>query len=106
VYGAPPVYGAPAYGQPAPAYGQPGSFDGPRSEGLAVAALVVAIVGVFVCGVFAGIVALVLASQAQQKIHASNGRLTGSGMVTAARVIAIVAIVLNLVVIAVFIGTN
>ncbi len=66
----------------------------------------VAIVGIFVCGVFAGIVALVLASQAQQKIHASNGQLTGSGMVTAARVIAIVAIALNLVVIAVFIGTS
>ncbi len=92
---APPGYGAkpppPPYGAPAsavPAYG----YDGPRTEGLAVAALVVAIVGVFVCGVLAGIVALVLASQAQQRIAASNGRLTGAGMVTAARVVAIVAI--------------
>ncbi len=103
---APPAYGAPAYGQPAPAYAPPGYVDGPRSEGLAVAALVVAIVGVFVCGVFAGIVALVLASQAQQKINASNGQLTGAGMVTAARVIGIMAIALNIIIIAVFIGTS
>ena len=62
--------------------------------------------GVFVCGVVTGIVALVLASQAQQKITASNGQLTGAGMVTAARVIAIIAIALNLIVIVVFIGTS
>jgi putative exporter of polyketide antibiotics len=80
--------------------------DGPRSEGLAVAALVVAIVGVFVCGVFAGVVALVLASQAQKKINASNGQLTGTGMVTAARVIAIIAIALSLLVFAVIIGSS
>jgi putative exporter of polyketide antibiotics len=95
-----PGYGAPGYG--APGYG----FDGPRSEGLAVAALVVAIVGVFVCGVFAGIVALVLASQAQRKIAASGGRLTGTGMVTAARVVAVVAIALNLIFIAAYVAMN
>jgi len=56
---------------------------------------VVALVGLFVCGVITGIVALVLANQAQQKIHASGGRLTGSGLVTAARVIAVISIVLS-----------
>jgi hypothetical protein len=50
-------------------------------------------VGLFVCGVIAGIIALVLANNAQQKIDASNGQLTGKGFVTAARVIGIIAIV-------------
>jgi hypothetical protein len=62
---------------------------------MAVAAFVVAIVGLFVCGIITGIVALVLANQAAQKIDASGGRLTGKGLVTAARVIAVIAIVLS-----------
>ncbi|MCZ7528285.1 MAG: DUF4190 domain-containing protein [Acidimicrobiia bacterium] len=57
-------------------------------------ALVCAIVGLLVCAIVLGPVALVLASNAQKRIDASYGALTGSGLVTAARVIAIVAIVL------------
>ena len=51
--------------------------------------------GLFVCGIVIGAVALVLANQATQKISASGGRLTGTGLVKAARVIAIIAIVIN-----------
>lgn len=88
---------------PPPGYGVPGTIAGggygypyaPRTEGTAIAAFVVALVGLFVCGVVTGIVALVLANNAQQKITASGGRLTGSGFVTAARVIAIISIVLS-----------
>ena len=67
----------------------------PRTEGTAIAAFVVALVGLFVCGVVTGIVALVLANNAQQKITASGGRLTGAGFVTAARIIAIISIVFS-----------
>jgi low affinity Fe/Cu permease len=85
----PPSYGAGGYGGPGYEY------SAPRTEGSAIAAFVVAIVGIFVCGIFTGIVALVLAKNAQQKIDASGGRLTGSGFVTAARVIAIISIALS-----------
>jgi hypothetical protein len=59
--------------------------------------LVVSIVGLFVCGIVTGIVALVLANQAHQKIVTSGGQLAGEGMVTAARIIAIISIVLSAV---------
>ena len=52
--------------------------------------------GLFVCGILTGVVALVLANQATQKINASGGRLTGTGLVKAARIIAIIAIVLSI----------
>ena len=86
---------------PPPGYGIPDATSGhgyqyaPRTEGTAIAAFVVSLVGLFVCGVITGIVALVLANNAQQKIAASGGRLTGSGFVTAARVIAIISIVFS-----------
>ena len=84
---APSGYGGPGagygYGYPAPA----------QTEGTAIGALVCAIVGLIVCGVVLGVVGLVLANSAQQKIDASGGRLTGSGLVTAARVISIVDLV-------------
>jgi hypothetical protein len=70
--------------------------------------LVVAIVGVFLgaCAFLPGIVAIILAGQAQQKITGSGGQLTGSGMVTAARVIGIIAIVMSVAVIAVLALAN
>ena len=58
------------------------------------------------CGVIIGIVALVLANQAQQKIAVSGGQLTGTGMVTAARVIAIIAIVLSVLGLAILVAAN
>ncbi len=101
----PPGYGAPTYG--APGYGQPAyGYEAPRTEGQAVAALVVSIVGLFVCGVISGVIALVLANQAQQKIVASGGRLTGEGMVKAARIIAVVSIVLSVLGFALLISSS
>lgn len=91
----PPQYGAP----PAPpGYAPPGyGYAPPRTEGNAIAALVLSIVALFICGIVSGIVALVLANNAKQKILGSGGRLTGLGLVTAARIIAIVAMVLNVI---------
>jgi hypothetical protein len=92
----PPAYGAPQgpYGAPPGAY-PPGYAGPPRTEGNAVAALVLSILALFVCGIVVGVIALVLANNAKQKIVASGGQLTGLGMVTAARVIAIIAMVVN-----------
>ncbi len=84
------------YGPGQPGYGAP---PGPPTEGLAVAALVVAIVGFFVCAPVGGIVALVLASNAKQRIEASGGRLSGLEQARAARVIAIIELVLTAIVV-------
>ncbi|HEV3398235.1 MAG TPA: hypothetical protein VG693_02995, partial [Actinomycetes bacterium] len=95
-------YGQPGYGQPgygaAPGYGYPA---GPQTEGSATAALVIAVVGFFICAPVGAVVALVLANSAQKRIEESNGRLTGLEQARAARLIAIVELVLTAVLIVV-----
>ena len=100
----PPGSGPPPQPQPAaqqsgwgpPGYGVP---PGPPTEGMAVAALVVAIVGFFVCPPVGAIVALVLANNAKQRIEASGGRLSGLEQARAARIIAIIELVLTAIVV-------
>jgi len=96
----PPWAGQPGYGYP----------PGPPTEGLATAALVVAILGWFVCPVGA-IVALIMANNAKQRIEASGGRLTGLKQAQAARTIAtielvLIAIALLLLAIPMLLGIN
>jgi hypothetical protein len=54
----------------------------------AVVALILAVVSWAVCPVIAAIVALVFASMAAKEIQASEGRMGGRGLVTAARIVA------------------
>src|SRR4029453_15476618 len=91
-----PAYGQPAYGQPGYGYGYPA---GPQTDSSATAALVIAIVGFFICPPVGPIVALVLANSAQKRIEASNGQLGGLEQARAARIIAIVELVLTAVLI-------
>lgn len=58
----------------------------PQTSNNAIAALVLAIVAWLVFPVVPAIVALVLASKAQREIEASNGWVTGDGMVLGARI--------------------
>jgi hypothetical protein len=100
----PPGSGPPLEQQPAAqqyGYGQPGYGypAGPPTEGLATAALVIAIVGFFVCPPVGAIVALVLASNARERIEASGGRLSGLEQARAARIIAIIELVLTAIVV-------
>jgi hypothetical protein len=90
-YGTQPGYGQPPYGAP-PGYGYPA---GPQNDSSATAALVIAIVGFFICAPVGAIVALVLANSAQKRIEASGGRLTGIEQARAARIIAIIELVLT-----------
>jgi hypothetical protein len=83
------------YGQQ-PGYGYP---PGPQTEGLATAALVIAIAGFFICPPVGAIVALVLANNARQRIEASGGRLSGLEQARAARIIAIIELVLTAIVV-------
>jgi hypothetical protein len=99
-----PGYGPPGYGQPG--YGQPGYGPGygygypamPQTDSSATAALIIAIVGFFICPPVGAIVALILANSAQKRIEESGGRLTGLDQARAARIIAIVELVLSAVV--------
>lgn len=83
------------YGQQ-PGYGYP---PDPQTEGLATAALVIAIAGFFICPPVGAIVALVLANNARQRIEASGGRLSGLEQARAARIIAIIELVLTAIVV-------
>jgi hypothetical protein len=96
-YGAQPGYGQPPYGAP-PGYGY-GYPAGPQNDSSATAALVIAIVGFFICAPVGAIVALFLANSAQKRIEASGGQLTGLEQARAARIIAIIELVLTAVLI-------
>jgi hypothetical protein len=94
-YGQQPGYGPPPYGAPPGAgYGYP---QGPPTDSSATAALVIAIIGFFICPPVGAIVALVLANSAQKRIEASNGQLGGLEMAKAARIIAIIELALTAV---------
>jgi hypothetical protein len=102
-YGPPPYPGQPGPGQQ-PGYGPPPGYGygyppGPQTDSTATAALVIAVVGFFICAPVGAIVALVLANSAQKRIEESNGRLTGLEQAKAARIIAIIELALTAVVI-------
>jgi uncharacterized membrane protein len=82
----------PAHPGPAPQWGAPpatgGGYATPRTEGMAIAALICAIASWVVCPIVLAIIALALAHAAGNKIDASGGRLTGDGVVRAAQIVA------------------
>lgn len=97
-YGQPGWGPAPAYGQPPQGYGGPGygGYAAPQTETKSVIALVLAIGSFVVCPLVPAIIALVLASSSKREIESSGGRLTGLGLVKAARIISWINIVLCL----------
>jgi peptidoglycan/LPS O-acetylase OafA/YrhL len=102
-YTPPPGYGQnppPGYGQ-APPYGYP--YPQQNSQE-AVIALVAALLSFVICPVIPAIVALVYAGRASRTIAASGGALGGQSMVTAAKIIAWVHLVLVVVGVLVFLA--
>jgi hypothetical protein len=116
-YGAPPPpgysggygggYGAPGYGGYGGypnGYGYPGGVA-PRTDGTAIAALVLAIVSFVLCPLIPAVVALALIPGSRRTIKASGGTLSGDSILTAAKWIAWINVVLaGLFVILIFIG--
>ena len=104
----PPGYGY-GYGQAAPGYPPyppyPPYQYGPtrETEGLAIAALILAIASFVICPVIPSIVALILAASARRNIDESGGMKDGLGLVTAARIIAWVNLGLAAVVITIIV---
>ena len=66
----------------------------PQTEGSAIGALIASILAWMVCPIIPAVVALVLIPGAKRKIDASGGRLTGEGLLTAAKWIAWINIAL------------
>lgn len=85
------------YPPPPPAASGQAQYEAPRPSGKAIAALVISIVGLFVCGPVGGIIALILAGQAKREIRESGGRITGEGQATAAKILGIIGICLGVV---------
>ena len=78
---------------------------------MAIVALVVAIASFVVCPVILAVVALVLCSSARRNINASGGTLGGSGLVTAARIVAWINIgfavlIVGLIILIAIVGHN
>ncbi len=84
----------PDWGQQPSPHGQQYPYPQPQQDGKALTALILAIVGLFVCPIVLNVIALVLANQSLRAIRASNGWLTGEGMANAARIISIIALAL------------
>jgi hypothetical protein len=80
---------AQGYGPPPQPYGQGPGHGGPpqQTSTRAIVALVLAIGSFVVFPLIPAIIALVLASGARDEIDASGGRVGGSGLVTAAKVV-------------------
>ena len=81
----------PAYGQPPP----PPPAQSPKTNDLATWSLILGILAMFCCGLFAGIPAIILAVQGKRQIALSNGQQTGGGLATAGLVLGIIATVLS-----------
>ena len=69
----------------------------PRTEGTAIASLVLGILGLVACGIFAGIPALVLGITSRRKIDESGGALGGRALSTAGIVLGILSIIASVV---------
>lgn len=81
--------------QPGPAW--PSPVAAKKTSGLAVASLVLAVLGFMCIPVLGPIIGLVLGFSAKSQIKKSEGRLGGGGMATAGIVLSIVAIVVAVV---------
>ncbi|HEV7524642.1 MAG TPA: DUF4190 domain-containing protein [Acidimicrobiia bacterium] len=96
-----PSYPPPPYA-PAPAYGAPGPYPGPyapsgfppiSTNGLAIASLVLGIVGWSLCGI-GSIVAIVLGFVGRNQIRDSGGRQSGDGLALAGIILGFVGLAL------------
>jgi hypothetical protein len=83
----PPPPGGGGYGYGDGGYGAP-----PEQNKKALWSMILGIVSMVCCGLFAGIPAIILAQQAKKEIAASGGRQTGAGMATAGLVLGIIAV--------------
>jgi hypothetical protein len=84
---------------PPPPDGTAGQYGGgyaqPQTNKKATWALVLGILSLVCCGIFAGVPALILGNNAKKEIAASGGAQSGAGMAQAGVVLGIISIVLS-----------
>lgn len=113
--GYPPPQGGWAPG-PQPGWGPPGPYGGayqgwgypppepPKTSGKAVAVLVLGISSLIACIGIPGIVALFLAPGAKREIAASQGRLTGDGLVKAGVICSWISVAILILAVVIFVA--
>jgi len=108
-YGSTPAYGgSSAYGSTPPAYGgsdygtspSPYGYAFPKNS-LAVWSLVLGLVGIFVCGLFTGIPAIVVGHKARGAV--AEGQANNPGMATAGIVLGWISTILSIIGVLVFV---
>jgi hypothetical protein len=78
-----------------PGYSPYGGGAAAQSNSKATSSMVCGIVGLLICGIVLGPIAIVLSSQAKREIAASPGRYTNAGMATAGQVLGIIAVAVS-----------
>jgi putative exporter of polyketide antibiotics len=89
-----------SYPPPPPPGVEPGygyGYAAPRTNTKATWALVLGILSLVCCGLFAGIPAIILGNMAKSEIDASGGSQTGRGMAQAGLVLGIIGLALSVV---------
>jgi hypothetical protein len=90
---APPGYPQWGYGQYPPPYPPSGAWGAQSTNGLAIASLILGIVGWLLCGV-GSVLAIIFGFIAQAQIRDSQGRQGGSGMAKAGIILGFVGLAL------------
>lgn len=80
---------------PPPPPGGPGGYATPQTSQKALWSMILGILGLVCCGLFAGIPALILGNSARKEIAASGGALSGDGMAKAGVILGWIAIALS-----------
>ena len=75
----------------------PGGYAQPQTNKKALWSMILGILGLLCCSVFAGIPAVILANMGKNEIAASGGAQTGAGMAKAGLILGIIAIVWGVV---------
>ena len=103
-----PAGGPPTGAPPAGGFGPPGAgFQtvGQRTPGKATAALVLGIVGIFLCPLVCSVLAIIFGVQARNEIDANPTALGGRGQAQAGFILGIVGIALTVIWIVIFAAT-
>jgi putative exporter of polyketide antibiotics len=85
-----------SYTPPPPPPPGAGGYAAPQTNQKALWSMILGILGIVCCGIFAGIPALILGNSAKKEIAASGGAQTGDGMAKAGVILGWISIALSI----------
>jgi hypothetical protein len=85
-----------SYTPPPPPPPGAGGYAAPQTNQKALWSMILGILGVVCCGIFAGIPALILGNSAKKEIAASGGAQTGDGMAKAGVILGWISIAFSI----------